>query len=197
MTEILPLLLFVVTSTMTPGGATTLATASGAHFGYRRSLPLMGGIAVGLGSMGASTAAGLGAILLALPSIQVAMKALGSLYLLWLAWKIAQSPPPHAQTTLAKPTRFLGGIWLLWHNPKGWAMTLSAAASFATLASGPIQLGALLGLSFGLAAFGSLTLWCAVGLLLARLIRTDQQWRLVNMTLGALLGASIIPMWFE
>ena len=46
--DYLPLMLFVIVSTVTPGGATTLATASGAHFGYRRSLPMMAGIAATL-----------------------------------------------------------------------------------------------------------------------------------------------------
>src|SRR5579872_1975634 len=95
--EFLPLVLFVTVSTITPGGATTLATASGAHFGYRRSMPFMAGIAVGLGSMAASAAVGLGSILLALPALQLAMKALGSLYLLWLAWTISRNGTPHTR----------------------------------------------------------------------------------------------------
>jgi threonine/homoserine/homoserine lactone efflux protein len=193
--EFLPLILFVIVSTITPGGATTLATASGAHFGYRRSIPLMAGIAVGLASMAASAAAGLGSVLLALPSLQLAMKAIGSLYLLWLAWKIGRSGPPHLQANLAKPTSFLGGVGLLWHNPKGWAMTLGAAASFAALAGNPFQLGALLGCAFGIAAILSLSLWCAAGLLLARLLETEMQWRVLNVLLGVLLVISIVPMW--
>jgi threonine/homoserine/homoserine lactone efflux protein len=194
-TEFLPLILFVIVSTITPGGATTLATASGAHFGYRRSIPLMAGFAVGLASMAASAAAGLGSVLLALPSLQLAMKAIGSVYLLWLAWKIGRSGPPHLQANLAKPTSFLGGVWLLWHNPKGWAMTLGAAASFAALAGNPFQLGALLGCAFGIAAILSLSLWCAAGLLLARLLETEMQWRVLNVLLGVLLVISIVPMW--
>jgi threonine/homoserine/homoserine lactone efflux protein len=193
----LPLILFVIVSTLTPGGATTLATASGAHFGYRRSLPFMTGIAAGLASMAASAAAGLGGLILALPSLQFAMKAIGSLYLVWLAWKIARSGPPHLQAHLMKPTSFLGGIWLLWHNPKGWAMTLGAAASFAALANGPFKLGALLGAAFGIASLLSLSLWCAAGLLLARLLQTDTQWRVLSVLLALLLVVSIVPMWFE
>ena len=92
--EFLPLVLFVVVTTITPGGATTLATASGAHFGYRRSIPLMAGIAFGLASMAASAAAGLGGVLLELLSLQLSMKTVGSLYLVWLAWKIGRSGPP-------------------------------------------------------------------------------------------------------
>src|SRR5580704_9975994 len=167
--SLLPLGAFAMASTITPGGATTLATASGAHFGYRRSLPFIAGIAVGLASMAASAAAGLGGILLALPSLQLGMKTLGSLYLAWLAWKIGRSGPPHLQTTLTKPTSFLGAVWVLWHNPKGWAMTLGAAASFAALAGGPFRLGVLLACAFGVAAILSLSLWCVAGLLLARL----------------------------
>ncbi len=195
--EFLPLVLFVMVSTVTPGGATTLATASGAHFGYRRSLPLMSGIAVGLASMAAGAAAGLGGVILAFPSLQLAMKLVGTLYLLWLAWKMAHSGPPRLQSDIARPTRFLGAVWLVWHNPKGWAMTLGAAASFASLAAGPLRLALTLGCSFGLAALFSLSLWCIAGLLLARLLQTDTQWHALNALLAVLLAISIIPMWLE
>lgn len=192
----LPLVLFVVVSTITPGGATTLATASGAHFGYRRSMPFMCGIAVGLASMASAVAAGLGGVILAFPSLQLAMKLIGTLYLVWLAWRIARSGPPRLHANIANPTRFPGAVWLVWQNPKGWAMTLGAAASFASLAAGPFHLALILGVSFGVAAILSLSLWCVAGLLLARLLRTDAQWHILNALLGALLSISIIPMWF-
>ena len=193
--SLLPLAIFAVVSTLTPGGATMLATASGAHFGFRRSVPLMVGIAAGLGSMAAAAAAGLAGVLLAQPSLQLGMRALGSLYLLWLAWRIARSGPPHAGAGLARPTRLLPAVWLVWHNPKGWAMALGAAASFGALSNGPGRLALLLGLTFGIAAAVSLSLWCLLGQLLARALRTDGQWRALNAALGALLVASIVPMW--
>jgi threonine/homoserine/homoserine lactone efflux protein len=194
---IMPLVLFVVVSTITPGGATTLATASGAQFGFRRSVPLVAGIAVGLASLAAAAAAGLAGLLLAAPSLQTAMRVAGSAYLLWLAWKIARSGRPNMDASMGAPTSFLGGIGLLWLNPKGWAMALSAAASFAALASGPLQLALLLGSAFCLAAAVSLSLWCMAGLLLARLLRTERQWRVLNAVLGLLLVVSILPMWWE
>ncbi len=193
--ELPPLVIFAVVSTITPGGATTLATVSGAHFGFRRSVPLLAGIAAGLASMAACAAAGLGGVLQALPSLQFGMKAAGSAYLLWLAWKVGRAGPPHLDARPMRPASFLGGVWMLWHNPKGWAMTLGAAASFAGLAGGPASLAALLGLAFGIAAATSLALWCGAGLMLARLLRTDRQWRALNLALGGLLAASLLPMW--
>jgi threonine/homoserine/homoserine lactone efflux protein len=195
MDQILPLILFAAVATVTPGGATTLATASGVHFGFRRSLPLVAGIALGLAAMAGAAAIGLASLLIALPSLQLAMKGLGSLYLLWLAWRIGTSGPPRAASDFARPTSFIAGMWLLWVNPKGWAMTSGAALSFAALANGPSELAMLLAAAFGIAAIVSLSLWCVLGQLLARLLRTDLQWRATNMLLGVLLALSILPMW--
>jgi threonine/homoserine/homoserine lactone efflux protein len=195
MTSILPLLLFVTVSTVTPGGATTLATASGARFGFARSIPLMLGIALGLALLAAVAALGLSGLLLALPSLQTAVKALGSAYLLWLAWRIARSGPPNAGNGPARPVTLANGFLLLWLNPKSWAMTVGAAASFALLASSPNHLAMLLGTTFGVAACASLALWCALGVLLSRLFRTPRHWRMLNLAMGVLLAASLIPTW--
>ena len=192
---LIPLALFVTVSTVSPGGATTLATASGANFGFRRSLPLIAGIAVGLASMAAAAAAGLAGLLLAMPSLQLVLKGIGSLYLLWLAWQLGRRGGPHLTAGSVRPSGFVAGLWMLWHNPKAWAMTVGAAASFAALADGPVRLGLLLFAAFGAAATLSLSLWCMAGLMLARLLRDDRQWRIVNATLGAMLALSVVPIW--
>ena len=193
--SILPLALFALTSTITPGGATTLATTSGAQFGFRRSIPLMAGISAGLAALASIAGAGLSGVLMAAPSLQLAMKIAGTGYLLWLAWKIGRSGPPNLQTEMATPLGFAGGAGLLWLNPKAWAMVTGAAASFAVLAAHPLQLAVLLGSTFGLAAAVSLSIWCFAGLVFARLLRNACQWHAVNATLGAMLAASVIPMW--
>jgi threonine/homoserine/homoserine lactone efflux protein len=84
---------------------------------------------------------------------------------------------------------------LLWLNPKSWAMTVGAAASFALLASTPNRLAMLLGAAFGVAACASLALWSALGVLLARRLRTPRHWRMLNVVMGVLLAASVIPTW--
>ncbi|MBP2170798.1 threonine/homoserine/homoserine lactone efflux protein [Erwinia toletana] len=195
--EISPLILFVFVSTVTPGGATTVATASGAHFGFQRSLPFMCGIAIGLATMAAVAAVGLGSIIISFPVLQLIMKIVGSLYLIWLACKMALAGPPNLHANISKPVGFIGAIWLVWHNPKGWAMTLGASASFASLSDVPTHLSFLLGASFAIAAMISLSLWCAAGLLLARILKTNRQWHIFNTLLGLLLASSIVTMWIE
>lgn len=193
--SLLPLALFVLTSTITPGGATTLAATSGAQFGFRRSIPLMAGISAGVAALAFIAGAALSGLLMAAPSLQLVMKFTGTGYLLWLAWKIGRSGPPNLRAELATPLGFVGAAALLWINPKAWAMVTGAAASFEALAAHPLQLALLLGSAFGFAAAVSLSIWCYAGHVLARLLRTARQWQAVNMALGVLLAASVIPMW--
>jgi threonine/homoserine/homoserine lactone efflux protein len=191
----LPLFLFVAASTFSPGGATSLATASGARFGLGRSLPLIAGIAVSLAFVAAITAFGLVNLISQQPRLELAVKLLGSAYLLWLAWRIARSGAPTSSAPLGQPLGLVKTIPLLLLNPKSWAMTVSAAAAFTPVASSPGALAMLLGVSFGIAASVSLTLWCALGVLLARLLRTDRHWLWFNLLMAALLVLSIVPTW--
>ncbi len=196
-TEYLPLLLFVIVSTVTPGGATTLATASGANFGLFRSLPFIGGVAIGLAGMAAVAATGLGAVVLAVPSLQWLMKLAGSGWLLWQAWKIFRHLPPHLSGQPLKPMGAVSAVWMVWHNPKGWTMSLGAVASFASLSASPFTLAVVLSLAFGIFAIISLSLWCLAGWWLAARLRHRWQWQLLNTVLALMLVLSLVPVWME
>lgn len=191
----LPLFLFVAASTLSPGGATSLATASGARFGLGRSLPLILGIALSLAFVAAIAAFGLGSVIANRPRMELAVKVLGSGYLLWLAWRIACSGAPASGKQLGQPLSLLNTIPLLLLNPKSWAMTVSASAAFAPLAASPGALALLLGVSFGIAAGLSLILWCCLGVLLGRMLRTERQWGWFNLGMAGLLVLSIVPAW--
>ncbi len=193
---LLSLVMFAVVATISPGGATTLATASGAQFGMARSTPLLAGIALGLSTLAGIVAGGLGSVVMAWPELQLWLRIAGSAYLLWLAWTIARLGSPATRSGgPAAPLGFVAGVLLLWMNPKGWTMAVAAAGAYARLSDDPYRLALLLGVVFGSAAAFSLTLWCAGGQWLSRSLKTDRQWRAVNVLLGLLLAGSIIPMW--
>ena len=189
--------LFAVVATATPGGATALATASGVQFGFVRSIPLLVGIALGLACLAAAAASGLAALLQTLPALEFSVRLAGTAYLLWLAYRIANTGTPGQSGSRVEPISLMGGMLLLLLNPKGWATALGAAASFAALAATPLGLAAIMGATFAAAAIMSLCLWCIGGALLAKTLRTELHWRLVNATLGLLLVISIVPMWFH
>ena len=187
-------LMFAFAATISPGGATTLATASGAQFGLRRSVPLICGIAVGLATLAGASAAGLGAVLHTVPGAQHILAAAGSLYLAFLAVRIAGNGSPESRGGISDPIGWMSGVGLLWLNPKGWAMTLGAAASFAGTSAGPLSLALILALVFAGASTLSLTLWCTAGTFLARLLTSQIRWRRFNILLAGLLLTSIVPL---
>ena len=85
----LSMLGFLWVAAITPGPNNMLLTASGANFGFVRTIPLMIGIMIGMQVMLLMVAFGVGGLILLYPSLHLMLKIAGSLYLLWLAWKIA------------------------------------------------------------------------------------------------------------
>jgi len=193
---LLAVVIFALTATVSPGGATTLATASGIQFGIRRSVPLLTGVACGLGVLVAVAAAGLGGLMQTYAGVQVALEAGGAAYLLWLAWKIGTSPAHDTAggNTIA-PISFTGAVLLLWANPKAWSMSLAAAASYSAVANSAALLAITLGLVFAIAAACSMSIWCIAGQAFTKVLRSAWHWRLVNCILATVLACTTVPMW--
>ncbi len=190
------LVTFAIVATASPGGATSLATASGAQFGFRRSLPLIFGIATALAVLVAASGTGLAATILAFPFLEFAMKVAGSAYLLWLAFVILKAgPPAPANVSNAAPIGFLGGAMLLAVNPKAWAMAVGVASSFSGISDSPAALAAVFGSVFAIAATLSLSVWAVTGSFLARVIEKNWQWHLFNFVMALLLVSSIASFW--
>ena len=85
MNEILALAAFGLVASGTPGPNNILLWASGMQFGFRASIPNVLGTSLGLGTMALGTAAGIGVLVTTVPQIELALKAIGSIYLLYLA----------------------------------------------------------------------------------------------------------------
>ena len=93
---------FSVVSSITPGPNNILLWASGATFGFRRTVPHVLGTALGIGAMALVAAVAAGAILAAVPQLATAMKVAGSIYLLWLATQIVRAGALE-RTDVARP----------------------------------------------------------------------------------------------
>ena len=93
----LALSLFAFVSSITPGPNNLMLMASGANFGFRRTLPHMLGVALGFVFMLLLVGAGLVRVFEAYPVSYTVLKAVSVVYLLWLAWKIANAAPVSGQ----------------------------------------------------------------------------------------------------
>ena len=124
-----PVALYMISMTITPGPNNVMLTASGANYGFLRTLPHIFGILGGCFMLFASIALGLGLIFERYPMVQVVLRLVGSAYLLYLAWKIATAPPPDLRMRgEGRPLSFWQAAAFQFANPKAWVMGLALMA---------------------------------------------------------------------
>ncbi len=189
---------FLWVAAITPGPNNMLLTASGANFGFLRTLPLLLGIMIGMQVMLLMVAFGVGSLILLYPSLHLVLKIAGSLYLLWLAWKIttAKYETLDTQRPDAAQMPFWQGGLLQLINPKAWLMALGAVASFSL--SGAAYLHSVLAISVGMALVNLVSglIWIGFGSLIGRLLHSPRAWRCFNVFMGALTAACVLLIWF-
>jgi threonine/homoserine/homoserine lactone efflux protein len=185
---------FAFVTSFTPGPNNIMLTASGANFGFARSMPHIAGVVIGFSALIAAAGAGLGAALIAFPAMQTVLKVLGAAYMLWLAWKIANARPSgNAASAEGRPLTFLQAAAFQWVNPKGLVTALGAIALYVRPERASADLSALLAI-FAVAAAGSTAAWAGFGAALSRALRDGNRARMFNAAMALLLVASILPM---
>jgi threonine/homoserine/homoserine lactone efflux protein len=135
--EFTALLVLATAMSFSPGPNTTLATALAANHGLRRAMPFVCAVPVGWGVLLSLCALGLGALLLAIPLLGLAIKWVGVVYLVWLASKIARS----RQLSEADAERLNVGFWqgaaLQFVNIKAWMLALAIVSGWIAGRSDP------------------------------------------------------------
>ncbi len=188
----LPLFLFALAGALTPGPNNMISAGSGAAFGFRRTLPQIWGVTVGFAVMVVAIGMGLGTLFTAIPYMHQTLKVVGSLYLLYLAWKIANAGGPGGGTAMERPMTLLQSALFQWVNPKAWTIALSMVPAFTTVGGERLFAEvAMIAAVSGIVTFPSLCLWAGFGALLARLLATPGQQRIVNYVMAALVAASV------
>lgn len=186
------LLGFAFVTTVTPGPNNLMLMASGANFGFRRTVPHMLGIAGGVSLMALLVGLGLMALFEALPLLGGILKVVSVLYLLWLAYKIATAAPIEVREAKAQPMTLIQAAAFQWINPKAWAMCLSAMTIYApdrTLLSVAIVAGA-----FALVSLPAISVWAWLGTVIRRWLSSPRRLQVFNLTMAALLVASMYPL---
>lgn len=189
---VLPIILFTLANSLTPGPNNIMLTASGAAFGYRKTVPHMLGIAAGFPVMTLAVGLGLGEVFVRYPFLHEALKWTGAAYLLYLAWRVANASGSDASRAGAKPLTFTEAALFQWVNPKAWTMVLSAVPAFTTV--GGDYHAELLTITavFAALCLPSASLWCGFGMAIRRLIQKPQTLRIVNYGLAAGVAFSVI-----
>ncbi len=193
MPDILPaLLMFALVTVITPGPNNLMLMASGANFGFRRSVPHMLGIGLGFPAMIVLVGIGVMQLFDLWPQSYLVLKIASVGYMLYLAWKIAHATAPKEAEAGGKPLSFLQAAAFQWVNPKAWSMGLSAI----TLYAAGRDLGSVLWVAGAYVACAALstTAWTLVGQQVRRILGAPSRLRIFNWVMAGLLVASLLPV---
>ena len=199
--EFATLLTFAVAMSFTPGPNTMLATALAANFGMRRTLRFIVAVPTGWTLMMLGCGLGLGALILAVPGLRLAIKAVGVLYLVWLAWKLAGSRSLGQAATPTAAVGFWQGVALQFVNVKAWMLALAIAAGWVTSSAGhaaanPGQRLAIVCALMAVLALSSNAVYAWAGALLRRWLSQGRRLLAFNRVMAGLLVATALWMAF-
>jgi len=191
---------FAFVMAATPGPNNIMATASGATYGIARTLPLIGGIAIGVATIMLCVAA-FGSSVAADPDVGATLKWIGVAYLLWLAWKLGSAKPDRAGSTKSEPREaapptFVQGALFQFVNPKLWVMVGGAVLAYGPAGgvTGRPHLPLLFAFVFGTMTFLSTVAWAALGASIGRVLASHRAIRGFNVAMAMLMVASLVPI---
>jgi threonine/homoserine/homoserine lactone efflux protein len=186
MNEMLPFLTYCALMSGTPGPNNMMLVASGAHHGYRRTLPAILGINAGGAVQTFVTCMGLGALFEAWPALHAALKLAGTLYMLVLAWRLAASPAlqdrPPERLGFAQAALFQAV------NPKAWLKAVTIASVFMPTQLGMAEGALVVSLIGAVIGFPCISVWALFGSWIGRFLSSPGRQRAFNAIMAASLA---------
>ncbi len=191
------LVAFCTVTLFTPGPNNIMLMTSGLNFGIRRTVPHMTGVPTGFGIMVMGVGFGLGTIFQTWPELYPILKYAGATYLVYLAWKIANSGPIDTPDAVkGQPMTFLQAAAFQWVNPKAWVMAVGAISAYSDVAAFPYNV-LLMSAVYGVLGFASSVTWVGFGYALQKIINNPRSVRLFNGAMAILLVASLYPIFAD
>lgn len=193
MSELWALAAFSFVSAVTPGPNNVMLWGSGVQFGFRRTIPHLIGIILGVGSMTLLVATGLGVLITTVPAVEIVLRVVGSIYLLYLAFQIAGGGAS-GQGEAAQPLTSWQAMVFQYVNPKAWVFVLAAVTTFRPPELQVVVATLLMALVMMIVVVPCASLWAAAGTFLNRFL-SGRRSRIFRIALGVLLGATVVYIW--
>ncbi len=177
-----------------PGPNNIVASYSGFNFGITKTIPHILGVTFGFTSLVLFLSIGLINIFKLFPIIQIVMRYLGTLFLIYLSYKIAFSATSD-ETKKENPVKFIETFFFQYLNPKGVTVAIIVVSTYVELGENYFNYATqIVALAF-LFSITSITLWTFVGKFLRKFATNDKFIKYFNYVMSGLLLLSIITFY--
>ena len=192
--EILSIALFWFVTAYTPGPNNVVASYSGFNFGITKTIPHILGVTLGFTSLVLFLSIGLINIFKLFPIIQIVMRYLGTLFLIYLSYKIAFSATSD-ETKKENPVKFIETFFFQYLNPKGVTVAIIVVSTYVELGENYFNYATQIVVLAFLFSMTSITLWTFVGKFLRKFATNDKFIKYFNYVMSGLLLLSIITFY--
>ena len=188
--EILSLSLFMLGTSCSPGPNNIVASYSGFNFGVAKTFPHMLGVIFGFTSVVSVLNFGLINIFKLYPLIQEILKISGSIFLVYLAYKIAFSKNVK-ENKKENPVKFIETFFFQFLNPKGVIVAIIIVSTYVESGKNFMNYSFWVILVSFLCAFISITFWTFVGKFFRRFATNEKFIKVFNYVMSCLLLSCI------
>ena len=192
--EILSMALFWIVAAYTPGPNNVIASYSGFNFGIKKTLPHIFGVALGFTFLIFLLTIGLVNVFKIFPIIQVSLKYLGSIFLVYLACKIYFSKIDNEKKN-ENPVKFIETFLFQFLNPKGVLIGIIIVSTYVENGENYFKYATQVILFAFLVSLSSITFWTFVGKYLRKFATNEKFIKYFNCVMSLLLILSIITFY--
>ena len=188
--EILSLSLFMFVTSCTPGPNNIVASHSGFNHGIKKTIPLMLGVIFGFTTMITIVNFGLINIFKHYPIIQKTLIFTGTVFLIYLAYRISFSKT-NTQDKSLNPVSFTETFMYQFLNPKGVIVAIISVSTYVEVGNNFLNYSLwVISLAF-IFAIISIILWVLIGKFMRKFATNDKFIKLYNYVMSLLLLSCI------
>jgi len=193
--ELISLSLFMFVTSCSPGPNNILASYSGFNFGVLKTIPHMLGVIFGFTFLVSVMNFGLINIFQKFPVMQEILKYTGSLFLIYLAYKISFSKSNPDNLT-KNPVKFIETFFFQFINPKSVIVAIIMVSTYVEKGKNFLIYSFwVIGVAF-LFAVISITFWTLLGKFLRRFATNEKFIKRFNYVMSFLLLACIATFYY-
>ena len=189
--QLISVLLFGLVASLSPGPNNIMTSYTAFNFGIKKTIPTMLGVVIGWTLLVILLQIGSAIIFQKFEILQKIIMFLGSIYLIFMAYKLSFSFKT-SENVNSQPVTFFNTFFFQFVNPKAIIIALTAISMFIDPQIDFLRDSIILTIIFFLMAVGSQAAWCLMGKYLRKFATSDRFIQNFNYTMSFLLIVCVI-----
>ena len=182
-TTIISMMSLSLAMSISPGPVNMLSISSGINNGFKKTFGFVSGATIGFTFLLICMGLGIITIIDTYPMILKILSIIGSLFIMYMGYKIAMSSSKVKADKENKIPKFYEGFLLQWLNPKAWIACVAGTSLFS---HSSFELFTFIVIYFFI-CYASISFWALFGHHATKFLNNDFKLKVFNITMGSFL----------